>query len=159
MHVSVLFYSSPTFLVSLSQSERLNLTLEFPSSNVLVRNPEGDAVRSLYLANDIVKTVIQHNDYNRIRLTAAGTKVFAKQEAGKGTDAQFRVLGEGLPVVLPYTDPATVITADTATLKTLIQSYYPLSATFGEPFRGAVEARRQSHAVYLDIIIEFYDIF
>jgi hypothetical protein len=100
-------------------------------------------VRSLYLANEIVKTVIQHNDYNRIRLTAAGTKIFAKQEAGKGIDAQFRVLGEGLPVVLPYTDPTTIITADVATLKTLVQSYYPLCVTFSEPFRGVVEARRE----------------
>ncbi|KAF8156676.1 S-adenosyl-L-methionine-dependent methyltransferase [Crassisporium funariophilum] len=121
--------------------DRLHITSNFPSSNVLVRNPEGDAARSLYLVNDIVKAVIQNNDYNRIRLTAAGTKVFSKQEAGKGTDAQFRVLGEGLPVVLPYIDPASVVIGDMATLKTLVESYYPLCSAFEEPFRGVAEAR------------------
>ncbi|KAF8906542.1 S-adenosyl-L-methionine-dependent methyltransferase [Gymnopilus junonius] len=121
--------------------ERLHITGDFPSSNVLVRNPDGDAARSLYLANDIVKTIIENNDYERIRLTAAGTKVFAKQEAGKGTEAQFRVLGEGLPVVIPYIDPASIISGDIASLKTLVESHYPLCSNFPEPFRTTVEAR------------------
>ncbi|KAK0472690.1 S-adenosyl-L-methionine-dependent methyltransferase, partial [Armillaria luteobubalina] len=81
--------------------------------------PQGDAVRSMYLTNDIVKQVVLHNEYGRIRLNAAGTKVLAKQEAGKGVDAQFRILGEGLPVVLPFTDPATVLSGDLETLEIL----------------------------------------
>lgn len=126
------------------------MTSEFPSSRVLVRNPAGDAVRSLYLANDIVKVIIENNDYSRLRLTAAGTKVFSKQDAGKGADAQFRVLGEGLPVILPYIDPTTIITASMVTLKTLIESYYPLCSTFvEEPFKAAVEARRKYSFIFL----------
>lgn len=111
---------------------------------MLVRSPGGDAVRSLYLTNDIVKAVIENNDYARIRLMAAGTKVFTKQDAGKGTDPQFRVLGEGLPVILTYVDPSTIITADLASLKTLVQSYYPLCSSFTEPFKAIVEARRKA---------------
>ena len=38
-------------------------------------------------------------------VTAAGAKVFTKQEGRKGTtEAQHRILGKGLPVILPYTD-------------------------------------------------------
>lgn len=107
-----------------------------------MRNPTGEAVRSLYLANDVVRAVVLQNDYNRIRLTSCGTKVFAKQEAGRGTDAQFRILSEGLPVVLPYVDPKTIMTADIPALKTLIESYYPLCATFAQPFKSAIEERR-----------------
>lgn len=88
-----------------------------------------------------MKAVIEHNDYNRIRLTAAGTKVFGKQEAGKGADAQFRVLGEGLPVILPYLDPKTIIVGDMATLRLLVESYYPLCSRFSEPFRNTIEAQ------------------
>lgn len=124
-------------------SERLNLLPAFPSSNVLVRNPDGEAVRSLYLTNDVVKSIVQYNDYNRLRLTACGTKVFAKQEAGKGTAAQFRILGEGLPVVLPFMKPEAVINAPVPALKTLVESYYPLCAAFTEPFRDALEAMRE----------------
>ncbi|KAF8880014.1 S-adenosyl-L-methionine-dependent methyltransferase [Infundibulicybe gibba] len=132
----------------LSCIERLHLTSEFPSSNVLVRNPTGDAIRSLYITNEAVKQVVLNNDFNRIRLTAAGTKVCSKQDAGKGTEPQFRVLGEGLPVILPYIDPATIILGDMTTLKTLIESYYPLCSTFIAPFRDIVEALEPgSHVV------------
>lgn len=110
---------------------------------MLVRNPEGDAVRSMYLTNDIVRKVIENNDYSRIRLTAAGTKVFAKQESGPASrgEPQFRILGEGLPVVLPYVDPATIITTDIPTLKVLVESYYPFCSSFSEPFKSIIEAR------------------
>ncbi|KAJ7484547.1 S-adenosyl-L-methionine-dependent methyltransferase [Mycena latifolia] len=121
--------------------ERLHLTSDFPSGNVLVRNPEGEAARVLYITNDIVKAVVLHNDYNRIRLTFAGTKVFAKQEAGRGVDAQFRILGEALPLVLPYTDPATIIDADLTVLRTLVQSHYPLCNVFPDPFKTTMNNR------------------
>jgi len=111
-------------------------------------------VRSIYLANDLVKAVIQNNDYSRIRLTAAGTKVFAKQEGGKGVEPQFRVLAEGLPVILPFVDPSTIITADITTLKTLVQSYYPLISSFGDPFRVVVEARGTSSSVFAGIMTD-----
>ncbi|KAJ6578593.1 S-adenosyl-L-methionine-dependent methyltransferase [Mycena sp. CBHHK59/15] len=128
--------------------ERLHLTSDFPSSNVLVRNPEGEAARSLYITNDIVKAVVQNNDYNRIRLTFAGTKVFAKQEAGRGIDAQFRVLGEALPLVLPYTDPSTIVTGDLAVLKVLVEGHYPLCSAFPDPFKTTMENRDSgSHIV------------
>ncbi len=97
----------------------------------------------MYLTNDIVKQVVLHNEYGRIRLNAAGTKVLAKQEAGKGVDAQFRILGEGLPVVLPFTDPATILSGDLETLKILVQSYYPLCSSFSEPFKSVIEEKRE----------------
>ncbi|KAH7924716.1 S-adenosyl-L-methionine-dependent methyltransferase [Leucogyrophana mollusca] len=128
--------------------EQLSFTTEFPTSNVLVRNPEGEAVRSLYLTNDLVKAVVQNNDYTRMRLMTCGTKVVTKQEAGKGMDAQFRILGEGLPVVLPYANPEKIMTAEVTTLKILLETYYPLCAGFAEPFRSAIEARNTgSHIV------------
>jgi multisite-specific tRNA:(cytosine-C5)-methyltransferase len=120
---------------------RLNLNADFPASNVLVRNPEGDAVRSLYLTNRIIKTIVEHNDYTRLRIINCGTKVFTKQDGGRGMEASFRVLGEGLPVVFPYIDPETIMDCDIGILKTLISVYYPLCVAFPEPFKSAVEAR------------------
>jgi multisite-specific tRNA:(cytosine-C5)-methyltransferase len=127
----------------------LRLRSEFPASNILVRNPEGEPTRSLYLANDLVKDIIQHNNYARIRLTFAGTKILSKQEGGKGVNAQFRVLGEGLPVVLPYVDPDSIITGDLASLKTLIGSYYPLCTSFADPFKTTVESKGQEEKCIL----------
>ncbi|KIK97617.1 hypothetical protein PAXRUDRAFT_824777 [Paxillus rubicundulus Ve08.2h10] len=121
--------------------QQLNLSSDFPSSNVLVRNPEGEAVRSFYLTNDLVKSVILNNDYTRMRLMTSGTKVITKQEAGRGMDAHFRILGEGLPVILPYVNSEAIMTADFPVLKILLQTYYPLCASFPEPFKSAIEAR------------------
>lgn len=101
-------------------------------------------MRSLYLANDVVKAVVENNEYTRIRLMAAGTKMFTKQDVGKGAEPQFRVLGEGLPVILTYVDPSTIITADLDSLKTLVQSYYPLCSSFPQPFKSIVEVRRKT---------------
>jgi multisite-specific tRNA:(cytosine-C5)-methyltransferase len=82
-----------------------------------------------------------NNDYNRIRLASAGTKVFSRQESGKNVDPQFRVLGEGLPVILPFVDPLSIITGDMAVLKTLLKSYYPLCSDFEEPFKSFIVAQ------------------
>ena len=106
-----------------------------------MRNPKGEATRSLYLSNDIVKSIIEHNSFERLRLTAAGTKVFAKQEGGKGTEAQFRILAEGLPVILPFIDPSAIIKGNVACLKIFLESSYPLCTTFPDYFREAINAR------------------
>ncbi|KAJ7669218.1 S-adenosyl-L-methionine-dependent methyltransferase [Mycena polygramma] len=134
-------FLSPDDPTTASCIERLHLNSGFPSANVLVRNPAGDAARSLYITNDLVKLVVQHNDYNRIRLTSAGTKVFTKQEAGRGVDAQFRVLGEALPLVLPYTDPTTIVDADLAVLRIFVEGSYPLCTVFPDPFRSIMTSK------------------
>ncbi|KAI0634105.1 cytosine-5--methyltransferase [Trametes polyzona] len=125
--------------------ENFDLSPDFPASNMLVRNPAGDTVRSLYMVNDIVKSIIQHNDYARIRLMTAGTKVFGKQEGTEakrqGNDTHFRVLAEGLPVVLPFVGPKAVVHADFAALKILMEAYYPLTSGFADPFRSMIEAK------------------
>ena len=47
-----------------------------------------------------------------MRLMTACTKVISRQDAGRGMDAQFRIMGEGLPVLLPYIDPERIMTTD-----------------------------------------------
>ncbi|KAF5390600.1 hypothetical protein D9757_002741 [Collybiopsis confluens] len=132
-------FLSPQDPTLISCISRLRLSADFPSSNVLVRNPEGDVVRSMYLTNDLTKEIILANDFTRIRLNAAGTKVFTKQEGGKGVDAQYRILGEGLPVVLPYTQTDAIVTGDMTILKHLVMSHYPLCSSFEESFQPVLE--------------------
>ncbi|KAI0767266.1 cytosine-5--methyltransferase [Fomes fomentarius] len=126
-------------------TETFDLSSNFPSSNLLVRNPAGDTVRSLYTVNDIVKSIVQHNDYARIRLMTAGTKVFGKQEGTEakreGAETHFRVLSEGLAVVLPFIGPKAIVHADFAALKVFMEGYYPLVSGFPEPFRSMISAQ------------------
>lgn len=97
------------------------------------------------MVNDIVKSVVQHNDYARIRLMTCGTKVFGKQEGTEakreGAETHFRVLSEGLPVVLPYIGPKAIVQADFAALKIFMESYYPLTSGFSESFQSMINAK------------------
>ena len=112
---------------------------------MLIRNPTGDTVRSIYMTNDIVRQIVEHNDYTRMRLVTCGTKVMGKQEGAaskkEGAEMQFRILSEGLPVMLPYIEPESILSADLATLKVMMESYYPVCSQFQEPFRSAIEPK------------------
>ncbi|TFY62786.1 hypothetical protein EVG20_g6571 [Dentipellis fragilis] len=149
---------------------QLSLKPTFPAANVLVRNPSGEPSRSLYLTNDLVHAVLDANDFKKMRLMTAGTKIFTKQDSGFGranknaaaakegeekvekeaVESQWRLLSEGLPVVLPYVEPASIIEAELASgaLRTLVEGYYPLTSTFAEVFRVLVEVKSLgSHVV------------
>jgi multisite-specific tRNA:(cytosine-C5)-methyltransferase len=132
---------------------QLSLASDFPTSNLLVRNPAGEPARSLYLTNDLVRAIFSANDYKRIRIISAGTKIFMRQEGGFGrsSDAgedggekvpRFRLLNEGMQVVLPYVKPETIVDADVPTLRRLLQAYYPLLSAFDDAFRREVGDKR-----------------
>jgi len=118
-----------------------------------VRNPAGEPARSLYLTNDLVRAVFSANDYKRIRIISAGTKIFMKQEGGFGRSGdagdygvekmpRFRLLSEGLPVVLPYIKPESIVDADVPNLRQLLETYYPLLSGFSDVFRHEVGEKR-----------------
>ncbi|KAI0251918.1 S-adenosyl-L-methionine-dependent methyltransferase [Lactifluus subvellereus] len=133
---------------------QLSLASDFPTSNLLVRNPAGEPARSLYLTNDLVRAVLSRNDYRRIRLMTAGTKIFTRQEGGFGRSGaggggeggiekvpRFRLLSEGLPVVLPYIKPDSVVDTDLLALRRLLETYYPLLAAFDQVFQRDVGSK------------------
>jgi len=120
-----------------------------------VRNPAGEPTRSLYLTNDLVRAVLSANDYKRVRIMTAGTKIFTRQEGGFGHRddgdreassadkvPRFRLLSEGLPVVLPYIKPDIIIDTNMGALRPLLETYYPLLSAFDETFQCDVGSRR-----------------
>ncbi len=141
-------FLKPDDPILLTCVQHLALSPKFPLDSILVRNPDGSAVRSMYITTPLVRQLITSNDYTRIRLASAGTKVFAKQEgaASKGEAAQFRVLAEGLPALMPFIPPKNVISADLTVLRTLVTSYYPLCITFEEPFRSDIGDKGSCYA-------------
>ena len=56
-------------------------------------------------------------------------------------DVQFRILGEGLPIVLPFVDPSTIVVGNLATLKALLVAYFPRCDHLQEPFKSMIEAQ------------------
>jgi multisite-specific tRNA:(cytosine-C5)-methyltransferase len=132
--------------------QQFSILPDFPSSNLLVRNPAGEPARSLYVTNDLVRAVLTANDYKRIRIMTAGTKIFTRQEGGFGRGGggedgdekipRFRLLSEGLPVVLPYIKPETILDTGIPALRRLLETYYPLLNAFNEAFQRDVGSRR-----------------
>ncbi|KAF8508247.1 S-adenosyl-L-methionine-dependent methyltransferase [Hysterangium stoloniferum] len=150
-------FLEPDHPQSLKTIARFKLQPNFPVSNIFVRNPEGGgmdvALRSLYLSNDMVRRVIIANDFTKIRLVAAGTKAFTRQDVGAGGDEQgmrqqFRILDDAVSVILPFIPPSTILPGRLGDLKRLLQSYYPHVASFDEPFRSLfIDAEVGSHLV------------
>jgi hypothetical protein len=149
---------------------QFTLAPNFPSSNLLVRNPAGEPARSLYLTNDLVRAVLSANDYKRMRIMTAGTKIFMRQESGfgrrefDGEDSasaervpRFRLLSEGLPVVLPYIKPDTIIDTDIPALRRLLETYYPLLNGFGEGFQRDVGSRCACALIFFQYIFPSSD--
>lgn len=125
-------------------------------SNIFVRHPGGGVsnapLRSMYLCNDVVRRVTLANDYTRIRLVSAGTRIFTRQDTGGipngdgDGDAdpprqQFRILDDGVPVVLPFMPPDMILSGGLSQLRTLLQTYYPLLGSFEEPFQSMISSR------------------
>ena len=133
-------YLSPDDSSVVTCLEKLNINSSFPAQNLLVRNPAGEAARSMYLTNDLVRRIIENNDYTRLRLVTAGTKIFGRQE-GKSMGSSFRVLGDGIPVVMPYVADEHIVTADIEVLRVLMEGYYPLLSAFNQEFRKTLETK------------------
>jgi multisite-specific tRNA:(cytosine-C5)-methyltransferase len=130
-----------------------------------VRNPGGESARQLYLTNDLVRRVVQNNEFTRIRLMTAGIKVFTRQDGGFGkgrttsttlpkSTSQFRLLSEGVTAVLPFIREEAILDADVNALRVLMSDYYPLLASFEESFQKTLEPKRKVFCFFSLTIIK-----
>ncbi|CAE6481525.1 unnamed protein product [Rhizoctonia solani] len=117
----------------------LQIKPSFPSANLFVRNPDGEALRHIYLCNDAVRQILVHNDFARLRLISAGVRVFNRQESAVKAELhgrnRFRFLTEGIPSVLPHVDESRIVTADLDTLRVFMRLYYPICGEFSSPMK------------------------
>lgn len=123
-------------------SDFFQLSPEFPSDKLFVRNADGLPLRSIYLSSDMVRTILDHNDYARLRLISAGVKILIRQDPGK-TDTykcRWRVTQDGLPVLKSYMGPARKTEGDLKALRRLCTDLYPTFEGFDEDFKTAVKS-------------------
>ncbi len=59
-------------------------------------------------------------------------------------ELQLRVLSDGMLTVLDYADKSTFIEGDAHALRLLLEAYFPLSSSFSDPFKPAVDSRGKS---------------
>lgn len=95
----------------------------------------------MYLCNALVRDIVSHNNYNRLRLINCGVKAFTRQESGQNGDRLFRFIDDGIEAVLPYVDPGSILKAGLPELKKMLETYYPLIETFGETFKTQIHGK------------------
>ncbi|WRT64898.1 uncharacterized protein IL334_001837 [Kwoniella shivajii] len=129
-----LSYVSPEHEEVKSIIERFKFKDTFPRDNLMVRNEYGDPLRTIYMTNDIVKEIIQNNDYTRIRVVSAGVKCFARQDSSQRTEirCKWRTPIDGILEVLPHVGEDIVISATIRELRTLLEDHYPALEKFAE---------------------------
>ncbi|KAK8846869.1 hypothetical protein IAR55_005959 [Kwoniella newhampshirensis] len=131
-------------------SERFKFKDTFPKHNLLVRNEYGEPLRTIYLTNDIVKTIILNNDYTRLRIISAGVKSFARQDSQQRVEigCKWRSPIDGILELLPHVGEGFVINATLVELRTLLQDHYPAIDKFSsEEWKKEMESREMGCAI------------
>ncbi|KAG1815222.1 uncharacterized protein BJ212DRAFT_264018 [Suillus subaureus] len=144
MSYTFLEHNDPNLISCIDQ---LNLADSFPSSK---RSCLQSARRYGMIFLSCKRPCESCRSKQRLHSHAPDDEFITKQEAGRGLEAQFRVLGEGLPVVLPYIDPSVILDAKFAPLKTLLMAYYPPCTSFLDPFRSVIENRSMALAIIIE---------
>lgn len=118
------------------------LNESFPRNNLLVRNEYGNPLRTIYIANDMVKAIVKNNDYTRLRMISAGVKAFIRQDSQARTDipCKWRVSSDGIDEVLKYVPDERVVKATVAELFTFLENMYPPIDSFTGDFKAQLES-------------------
>jgi multisite-specific tRNA:(cytosine-C5)-methyltransferase len=114
----------------------------FPKGNLLVRNDYGNPLRTIYIVNDVVKAVIQNNDYTRLRMISAGVKSFIRQDSQQRTDikCKWRVSSDAIDEVLQHIPADSVYNASIAELRTFLVDMYPPIDKFQQSFKAVLDS-------------------
>ncbi|KAI8453283.1 S-adenosyl-L-methionine-dependent methyltransferase [Phakopsora pachyrhizi] len=120
-------------------NEEINICLdffgissEFPTDNLLVRNPEGVPNRTIYLTSSIVRRVIENNLHDRLRLVCCGVKMFGRQDQYKNLPiseqnrCKWRLISDGIEFLKRFIGTKRLVTCGLDGLKQLIKEQYPL---------------------------------
>jgi len=103
----------------------------FPFQQLMYRSPK--AKRSIYFITDSAKSIIVENE-GHVKFINAGVRLFAKID-DKICDCGYRVTQEGIPTLLPYLDPNSLVEISKEELKKLLLAEDHSSDTFSEPVR------------------------
>lgn len=144
--MSITHFSEQSQADGKSCSEYFDLNDKFPSDNLLVRNADGQPVRSIYLTSTLVRNIVLCNAYTRMRLVSCGVKLFARQDnKSQGDDTyrcKWRVVSDGTNFFRPFVGPARVVPCSVQTLRQLMDGaeLYPQFDKLVEPaFRDAIQ--------------------
>lgn len=99
----------------------------FERDKLLVRNENGEPLRTIYLVNETAQAIINNNDYTRLRLISAGVKGFVRQDSSKRGDitCKWRIPAEGIDDLVPLVPKTKIVDASLDELTIFLKEMYP----------------------------------
>lgn len=123
-----------------SMTEYYKFDDAFPKRNILVRNPNQQAGRTIYLTSNLVRNILHSNDYTRLRLISSGVKLFVKQDNQKAFSEEekdvvnrckWRVTNESVNFVKKYLPAEAIFKGTPDDLKSFVENYHPVISSIG----------------------------
>lgn len=112
----------------------------FPKHNLLVRNPNQQAGRTIYLTSNLVRNILHSSDYTRLRLISSGVKLFVKQDNQKAyaeeekegeNRCKWRVTNESVNFVKKYLPKESILSGTADDLRSFVEHYHPVISSIG----------------------------
>ena len=109
------------------RSNFFDLSSDFPSENLFVRNTSGQALRSIYLTSPVIRNIISLNDYGKMRLVSCGVKILTRQDSGATGvyPCRWRILQDGLTLLTEYMSDKRKVKANLSSLRAMMVEPYP----------------------------------
>lgn len=127
-----------------------------PRRNFLVRNTQGEPLRSMYTTSTSVRALINGGGPGRegfnflnalkLRVINVGIKTIGRQDAGKdpNLECKWRVMNDGTLVLRPFAAPETVARGSASDLAFMLANHYPTIASLpaSNPFFEDLRTRK-----------------
>ncbi|KAF9428163.1 hypothetical protein BGZ94_003204 [Podila epigama] len=112
---------------------------KFPKDQFLVRS-EGEKNKTIYFVSEAVKSILQSEEIQRLKVVNTGVRTFIRQDSNSPTECSFRVHAEGIAMMRQFFSDARVMSVQLAEVITLLQSPYPKISEFPEALQEKLKA-------------------
>lgn len=86
-----------------------NLSPRFPRDRFLVRNAQGEPVKTIYYTSSLIRDILTENEGKGIKFVHGGVKMFMRQDVqGEGV-CKWRIQSEGMPILEGYVGEERVV--------------------------------------------------
>ena len=103
-----------------------DLSPHFPRDRFMVRNAQGNPVKTIYYTSALARSILTANANSGIKFVHCGVKMFVKQDVQAADVCRWRIQSEGLPVLEAWVGEKRVVRLwSRETLRKLLVEMFP----------------------------------
>lgn len=119
-----------------------HLSPKFPLDRFMVRNADGNPVKTIYYTSALARGVLAENEGSGLKFVHCGIKMFVKQDVQRPDVCKWRIQAEGMPLLEPYVGEERVIALwNRETLRKLLIEMFPMVQDDGWKDLGEIGER------------------